>query len=88
MYDGGGMRVGRDQKQARKAAVAKATAWTEGQAARLGTNADCILEAVKRGWLPEDNEAAPNKYALEDDPTFSPIRFKIIREPKMNRRAA
>ncbi len=88
MFDGGSVRVGRDQEQARAAAVEKARRWTEGQAARLGTNADCILEAVKRGWLPENIEAVSSKYALEDDPTFSPIQFKVICEPKMNRRAA
>ncbi len=62
------MRVGRDQEAARKAAVAKANAWTLGQAARLEVMPKEILAAVSRGWLPEDIAAAPNKYALEDDP--------------------
>ncbi len=63
-----GMRLGQDQEQARKAAVAKADAWTLGQAARLEVMPKEILEAVRRGWLPENIAAARTKYALEDDP--------------------
>ena len=45
-------------EQARLRARAKADDWLAGQAARLDTDAATILEAVRRGWLPEDVKAA------------------------------
>ena len=48
--------------------MAKSQAWTEGQAARLDTTPEEILEAVRRGWLPEQIEAVSSKYALEGHP--------------------
>ncbi len=42
--------------------------WTEGQAARLGMTPDEILEAVHRGWLPEQIAIVSSKYALEGHP--------------------
>ncbi len=52
----------------RLAAVAKAERWTAGQAARLGTSPDEILEVVRRGWLPEQIEGVSSKYAVEGNP--------------------
>lgn len=43
--------------QARSRCVAKAEAWTERQAARLGYTSDEILAAVRKGWTAEDIEA-------------------------------
>ncbi len=34
-----------------------------------------ILEAVRRGWLPEDIEGVSSKFALEDNP---PLNFSSI----------
>ena len=43
--------MGKDQRAARVAAVARANEWTAKQGERLGvTNAE-VLDAVKRGWL-------------------------------------
>ena len=53
---------------ARLAAVAKADRWTAGQAVRLDTTPEVILDAVRRGWLPDDIEATRSKYALEGNP--------------------
>ena len=68
MHEREGLRIGRDQELARKAAVVKATAWTAEQAAGLQTSPEEILAAVRRGWLPEDIEAVTSRYALEDVP--------------------
>ena len=44
-------KLGKDQRVARVAAVARANEWTTRQAERLGvTNAE-VLDVVKRGWL-------------------------------------
>jgi len=64
----GGVRLGKDQEAARKAAVQKANAWTLGQAARLEVMPKEILATIRRGWLPEQVEAVSSKYHLEDDP--------------------
>ncbi len=46
-----------------------AEGWTIGQAARLDTTPEAILEAIRRGpWLPEQLEQVRSKYALEGDP--------------------
>jgi hypothetical protein len=45
-----------------------AECWTAGQAARLQTTPEEILEAVRRGWLPEQIEGVSSKYRLEDHP--------------------
>lgn len=87
MYERDSQTLGRETEALRQSAVAKANEWTAAQAARLNTSPEEILAAVRRGWLPENIEAVDSKYRLEDDPTFSPIRFKVIREPK-SRRAA
>lgn len=81
MYERDSQTLGREAEALRTAAVAKGWAWTAGQAARLNTSPEEILEAIKRGWLPTDIERIENRYALESDPTFSPIRFTVISEP-------
>ena len=86
MYDGGGMRVGRDQEQAREAAVEHADAWTRGQAARLQTSPAVILDAIKRGWLPENIQEVTSRYAFEDAPPLG-AGLRVIRELR-SRRAA
>ena len=77
MFEREGMRVGRDQEQARKAAVEHADAWVAGQAARLQTTPAMILDAVRRGWLPEQIEGVTSKYALEDGPLLG-ARFTVV----------
>ncbi len=77
MYDGGSVRVGRDQEQVRKAAVEHADAWTRGQCIRLGTSPAVILDAVRRGWLPENIVEVTSKYALEDGPLLG-ARFTVV----------
>ncbi len=72
-----GVRVGRDQEQARAAAVEKARRWTAGQAARLDTSPEEILAAVRRGWLPENIEEGTSKYQLEDGPLLG-ARFTVV----------
>ena len=42
--------------------------WTAGQAARLNTTPEVILDAVRRGWLSEQIEGVSSKYALEGHP--------------------
>ena len=63
-----GLRVGRDQEAARVAAVAKADAWTLGQAARLEVMPKEILATIRCGWLPEQIATVSSKYHLEDNP--------------------
>ena len=77
MYDGGGVRVGRDQEQARKAALNSGERWTLAQAARLQTSPAVILDAVRWGWLPEQIEGVTSKYALEDGPLLG-ARFTVV----------
>ncbi len=86
MFEGlEGLRIGRDQEAARVAAVAKAEGWTIGQAARLDTTPEAILEAIRRGpWLPAHIEVTESKYALEDDP---PLCAEIIEAMERTRRA-
>ena len=62
-----GAKLGKDQRAARVAAVAKADAWTTRQAERLGVTSAEIIDAVARGWLPADIEAAESKYYLESE---------------------
>lgn len=52
----------------RAAAVAKAQERTRSQAERLGTTPEVILEAVRRGWMPELLEKVTSRYALESLP--------------------
>ena len=68
MYDRDSQTLRRDEEQLRQSAVAKADESTEGQAARLDTTPEEILEAVRRGWLPEQIEGVTSKYALEGHP--------------------
>ena len=42
--------------------------WTAGQAARLDTTPEEILEAVRCGWLPVQIEGVSSKHALEGHP--------------------
>ena len=46
-----GAKMGKDQRAAQKAMVAKANEWTAKQAERLGVMYAEVLDAVKRGWL-------------------------------------
>ena len=46
----------------------KAERWTDNQARRLNTTPVVILEAVLRGWLPEQLEKVSSKYRFEDGP--------------------
>ena len=77
MFEREGMRVGRDQEAARKAAVQKGDAWTLGQAARLEVMPKEILAAVRRGWLPENIESVSSKYHLEDNPPQAAIALAV-----------
>jgi hypothetical protein len=66
MYDRDSQTLRRDEEQLRQSAVANE--WTEGQATRLDTTPEVILEAIRRGWFPEQIEAVTSRYALEDNP--------------------
>ncbi len=68
MYERDSQVLGRETEALRTAAVSKSERWTAGQAARLNTTPAVILEAVRRGWLPEGIEAISSKYALEGHP--------------------
>ena len=68
MYDRDSQTLRRDEEQLRLAAVDKAERWTEGQAARLDTTPEEILEAVRCGWLPVQIEGVSSKHALEGHP--------------------
>ena len=46
----------------------RAKAWTEGQAKRLGVSPEEILEAIRRGWLPEHVELIETSSQLQDEP--------------------
>ena len=69
MYDRDSQTLRRDEEQLHQSAVAKAERWTAGQAARLQTTPEAILEAIRRGWLPEQVEGVSSKYALEGHPS-------------------
>ena len=60
--------------QARSRYVAKAEAWTQAQAARLGYTSDEVLAAVRRGWTPDRIEALATAEAhrLESRPESAP----------------
>lgn len=60
--------------QARSRYVAKAEAWTERQAARLGYSTAELLAAVRRGWTPDRIErlAVAEAYRLESRPGLDP----------------
>lgn len=80
--------------RARVAAVEKAEAWTAAQAARLQTNCDFILEAIReRCWLPEQIEKVTSRYSLVGiPPTLTGVEgwvdAKIIRDRTAKARAA
>ena len=63
-----GVRMGTEQYDAQAKAVEHADAWTLAQAARLDTSPAMVLDAIKRGWLPEQIKGVTSKYALEDGP--------------------
>ncbi len=69
MYERDSQVLGRETEALRTAAVEKGERWTAGQAARLDTSPEVILEAIRRGpWLPEQIEQVRSKYALESGP--------------------
>lgn len=59
--------------QARSQYVAKAEAWTERQAERLGYSTAEVLAAIRRGWTAEDIEALATAEAdrLEGPPRLA-----------------
>lgn len=78
----------RFNEQERRAAIERAEHWTADQAARLQTTPAVILEAVRRGWLPGDIEAARSKYALEGNPPpLEGVEPWMDRKPKIRRAA-
>ena len=78
IYERDSQVLGRETEELRAAAVAKANAWTEGQAARLDTSPEVILEAVRRGpWLPEQIEGvAPIHAAMRADAILNWLQGK------------
>ncbi len=61
--------------------VARAERWTAGQAERLGTTPEVILDAVLRGWMPPEIEKAETRYHLEGAPASA--EAKKIREAEV-----
>lgn len=60
-------------------AIAKAGRWTAEQAERLSTSPAVILDAIKRGWLPDQIEGVESKYRLEGVPLCPEIREGVER---------
>ena len=54
----------------------------------MNTTPEVILEAVRRGWLPEQIEKVSSKYALEaHPPPLEGVEPWMDRKPKIRRAA-
>ncbi len=59
----------------------QARAWTANQAERLGVTPDAIEATIKRGWLPDEIDAAASAAELLGQPPERDVfGLKVVRE--------
>ncbi len=65
----------------RAEATETARAWTANQAERLGVSSDAIEATIRRGWLPDEIDAAKTAAELLCDPPERDVfGLKVVRD--------